>query len=244
MTVAHNMDVTMGKVQQWRPLELMQDPKITKVEFDDFIGVWENFVPGPFCDQCISWFESLLNKTGSFVGPDDFTFGEKPDPDDQTRFDDNIMNGAVQYGSNLTRKDVSVLTNYVNQGMTYQANQFLKSCMIHYMSEYGQLKNVPMVSGDVKMQKTGPAGGYHQWHYENSAASHAQREVTWMLYLNDIPEGEGGETEFLYQKRRIRPTKGTMVFFPAGMTHVHKGNTLFNGDKYILTGWYIKTALL
>jgi hypothetical protein len=241
MAVAHNADPTVGKVQQWRPLELMQDPNITKSDFSDFIGVWENFVPAPFCDQCIGWFENLLNKRGSFVGPEDFSFGDKGDQQEQ--FDDHFMNGATQYGSNMTRKDVSVLANYVNQGMTYQVNQFLKSCMVHYMAEFGQLKNVPMISADVKMQKTQPTGGYHQWHYENSAASHACREVTWMIYLNDIPEGEGGETEFLYQKRRIRPTKGTVVFFPAGMTHVHKGNTLFNGDKYILTGWYIKTAL-
>ena len=110
------------------------------------------------------------------------------------------MHGATQYGSNMTRKDVSVLANYVNQSMTYQVNQFLKSCMVHYMAEFGQLKNVPMISGDVKMQKTQPTGGYHQWHYENSAASHAQREVTWMIYLNDIPEGDGGETEFCIRR--------------------------------------------
>ena len=115
---------------------------------------------------------------------------------------------------------------------------------MHYVSEFGQLKNVPLISPDVKMQKTEPAGGYHQWHYENSAASHAQREVTWMIYLNDVPPENGGETEFLYQRRRIHPTAGTVVFFPAGMTHVHKGNTLLNGDKYILTGWYVKTHLL
>ena len=62
-----------------------------------------------------------------------------------------------------------------------------------------------------------------------------------MIYLNDVPDGEG-ETEFLYQRRRIKPTKGTVVIFPAGYTHVHKGNTMFTTDKYILTGWYIKTA--
>ena len=60
MAVAHNADPTVGKVQQWRPLELMQDPNITKSDFSDFIGVWENFVPAPFCDQCIGWFENLL----------------------------------------------------------------------------------------------------------------------------------------------------------------------------------------
>ena len=40
----------------------------------------------------------------------------------------------------------------------------------------------------------------------------AARELVWMIYLNDIEEG--GETEFMYQKRRIKPTQGTMVIFP------------------------------
>ena len=115
--------------------------------------------------------------------------------------------------------------------------------MKHYIHKYQSLKHTGLVSTDIKFQKTPPGGGYHLWHHENADLAHAPRELVWMIYLNDVEEGEGGETEFLYQKRRIRPTKGTVVFFPAGMTHVHKGNTLFNGDKYILTGWYIKTAL-
>lgn len=71
--------------------------------------------------------------------------------------------------------------------------------------------------------------------------SHAMRELTWMIYLNDMPDGDG-ETEFLYQRRRIKPTAGTVVIWPAGYTHVHKGNTVFSQDKYILTGWYIKNT--
>jgi hypothetical protein len=230
------------KVQEWRPLELMMNEQITKASFDDFIGVWDNFVPEPFCDKCIAWFEHVMNGNSSSVDFEELErdFGSKTDTE---YVDEFKMDGHIQYGSNLYRKDLSLLANYCNDGLSYQVNQFLKSCLKHYISEYGQLKNVPMLSSDIKMQKTLPQGGYHQWHYENSAASHACREVTWMIYLNDVPDGEGGETEFLYQKRRIRPTKGTVVYFPAGMTHVHKGNTLFNGDKYILTGWYIKTAL-
>ena len=62
-----------------------------------------------------------------------------------------------------------------------------------------------------------------------------------MIYLNDIEEG--GETEYQYQLRRIKPTTGTVVMFPAGMTHVHKGNLVMGQEnKYIVTGWYIKSG--
>jgi hypothetical protein len=60
-----------------------------------------------------------------------------------------------------------------------------------------------------------------------------------MIYLNDMPDGEA-ETEFFHQRRRIKPTAGTVVIWPAGFTHTHKGNTVLTQDKYILTGWYIK----
>ena len=41
----------MTGIPDYRPLELMLDPNITKVEFKDFIGVWPNFMPKPLCDS-------------------------------------------------------------------------------------------------------------------------------------------------------------------------------------------------
>jgi hypothetical protein len=61
------------------------------------------------------------------------------------------------------------------------------------------------------------------------------RVAVYTVYLNDIEEG--GETEFLYQLKRLKPKKGTICIFPAGYTHVHRGNTPFLGEKYIVTGW-------
>jgi hypothetical protein len=93
---------------------------------------------------------------------------------------------------------------------------------------------------NLKIQRTLPLGGYHYWHYENASGQYTYaRELVWMVYLNTMPPNEA-ETEFLYQKMRIRPTKGTVVFFPAGMTHVHRGLTVYSEPKYIATGWYYK----
>lgn len=210
-------------IQEYRPMDLMWDKKITKYEFNDFIGKWDGFVTKPLCKDLINYFNSTL-ETGS-NGTQEVEF----------------VKGEEQYVSGMNRKDISMMLNYSNEGLSYQVNQFLKSCILHYVEEYSQLKTIGLVSTDLKMQKTCPGGGYHLWHYENGAASHSMRELAWMVYLNDVPEGEG-ETEFMYQKRRINPTQGTVVIWPAGMTHVHKGNTVFTTDKYILTGWYIKTG--
>jgi hypothetical protein len=53
--------------------------------------------------------------------------------------------------------------------------------------------------------------------------------------LNTVKEG--GETEFLYYKKRINPIEGRLVIWPAGFTHTHRGNPPLSNDKYIITGW-------
>jgi len=55
------------------------------------------------------------------------------------------------------------------------------------------------------------------------------------VFLNDVDEG--GETEFLYQNKRIAPKKGRMVIWPSSFTHTHRGNPPLSGSKYIITGW-------
>lgn len=217
-------------VQLYRPLELMQDERITKFEFNDFIGKWDNFVPKHFCNKLIEYFEEIYSK-GCFIS----SSAEMNEEIDYNQ----VLRSEDFYGGSMHRKDYSLLLNYVDCAYTYQVNQFLRSCALHYIEKYPQLKQTSLVSTDVKMQKTPPEGGYHLWHYENSSMDHAMRELTWMIYLNDMPDGEG-ETEFMYQKLRIKPTAGTVLIWPAGYTHVHKGNTVFTTNKYILTGWYIK----
>ena len=39
-------------------------------------------------------------------------------------------------------------------------------------------------------------------------------------------------------KRRLKPKKGTAVFFPSSYTHTHRGNPPLSNTKYIATGWY------
>ena len=88
---------------------------------------------------------------------------------------------------------------------------------------------------DVKIQKTTPSEGYHVWHCEHGDIQSSTRVILVMLYLNDVEEG--GETEFLYQSRRIEPKMGRLVFCPAFFTHTHRGNPPLRGSKYMMNGW-------
>jgi hypothetical protein len=84
-------------------------------------------------------------------------------------------------------------------------------------------------------------GGYPRWHCESSprldGGESLHRHLLWTIYLND--RFEEGETEFLYQARKIRPRTGSLLIAPAAFTHTHRGNRPRGGDKYIATSWIL-----
>jgi hypothetical protein len=83
----------------------------------------------------------------------------------------------------------------------------LAACYDEYSTKYSILRENGNIRASVmKMQRTGPGGGYHVWHGEQGPGTHANRVVVYMVYLNTL-ERDGGETEFLYQRARIAPRK-------------------------------------
>jgi hypothetical protein len=84
-------------------------------------------------------------------------------------------------------------------------------------------------------------GNYKYWHSEifpqqgHNDALH--RTLLILIYLNDVDEG--GETEFYYQNKSIRPKAGSMIIAPCGFTHTHRGNIPKSSNKYVLTSWVL-----
>jgi hypothetical protein len=105
-----------------------------------------------------------------------------------------------------------------------------------YMNYFG-------ISGYLKTNEAGtniqyyPAkeGGFFRYHYERGSLQDTNRQVVFMTYLNDIEEG--GETEFLFQKIKVKPKKGLTVLWPSDFTHTHRGLPC-NFEKWIVTGWF------
>ena len=106
---------------------------------------------------------------------------------------------------------------------------------MYIQNECPFLQQNTFVSSVTLIQKTEPTQGYHSFHTENTTYDLYCRSMAWMTYLNDVKEG--GETEFLYQKMKVKPKKGTTLIWPGGYTHMHRGNPPME-DKYIATGWY------
>lgn len=96
--------------------------------------------------------------------------------------------------------------------------------------------------GAINLQKyLADVGGYPYWHCEHypkdDTAETLHRTLLWTIYLN---EGFAeGETEFVYQKRRIVPRTGSLLIAPTAFTHTHRGNRPSGGDKYIATSWVL-----
>jgi hypothetical protein len=59
----------------------------------------------------------------------------------------------------------------------------------------------------------------------------------WTVYLND--GFEAGETEFLFQDRKVAPRTGDLMIAPTAFTHTHRGNRPRGGDKFIATSWIL-----
>jgi hypothetical protein len=190
--------------------------------FNDFIGLYEDVLTQEQCDSIINYFENCneLNLTQSRqeseVGVD------KTRKDDLTLFHE------------FTKPHEIVLLTYPHLPLILDAINY---CYSLYSKEYDILNSVSSISNSpgLRIQKTKPGQGYHVWHYEQSTVINGARLLAWTIYLNDVEEG--GETEFLYQKRRIYPKRGSIVIWPSGFTHTHRGNPPLSGDKYIATSW-------
>jgi hypothetical protein len=97
--------------------------------------------------------------------------------------------------------------------------------------------------GTINLQKYfADSGAYPYWHCElhpdqEDQAESLHRVVLWTIYLND--DFREGETEFLYQHRKIVPRTGSLLIAPTAFTHTHRGNMPKGGDKYIATSWVL-----
>ena len=209
------------------PMDLMGD----KGKFDDFIGVWDNFVPSAFCNDLINFFQTWQKQAL-------ITNEERDMPlTNPYANEPHAMPGDSQFKTrSLGRNDLGCMLDSLNGGLSAQVNQYLQATLNHYCTVYDSLGSVPLTSWHVKMQQTPEGGGYHVFHHEDGSYNETMRTATWMIYLNE--DFEGGETEFFYQKRRIKPTTGTVVIWPAGYTHTHRGNLVLKGTKYIVRGWF------
>ena len=202
-----------------------------KIEYKDFIGIYQDVYPAGYCNHVITDFERMAD-TGAGRNRQQSENASKHDKDDLHIFLDvksHPMCPFVQTVDGI--KTIKNVDDVFFEG--------LQHCFDQYTSKYSILKKFPLNAYSVKIQRTSPGGGYHIFHCERNKGSMDNRVLVYMLYLNSLKTGDGGETEFLYQKTRIETKENCVIIWPADFTHTHRGNLVIGDDyKYVITGWF------
>lgn len=193
----------------------------------DFIGVYEKAFPLSVCNGIIDYFKR--SEELNLIATD---ARKKQQGQDRHLIDDSSCDLGVTHNiQNLSTISKELLPKFT---------EGLFKCWNDYCDTFTVLEptsiNSHVHSPWCKLQRSTIGQGYHQFHFENGGLGVCHRLATWILYLNKVEEG--GETEFLYYPRRVKPEAGTLVIFPAGYTHTHRGNQPLSGVKFIATGWF------
>lgn len=216
----------------------------------DFIEVYDGAISREVCEVLIRRFEAsshlVPGRTGHGVEPRkkdslDITISTHLEWRDAVRgFHENVYQHLVHY----MNKYRALLAGAQSYTIPHPVTGLPTELGLHNFDEVGVPHLQPLVRcayriGQINLQKYFRGrGGYHHWHSEIYPEADAlERVLLFQYYLNDV--AEGGETEFLYQGRRIVPQAGRLIIAPAGFTHTHKGHVPLSGDKLIATSWVL-----
>ncbi|MGB0495347.1 MAG: 2OG-Fe(II) oxygenase [Kangiellaceae bacterium] len=221
----------------------------------NFILEFRNALAPDYCDQLIQKFEKFPHKedgrTGAGVDKekkdslDCFISNHQEWQNDCNILAQAVLNATVEYAKRFP----FLVTGAVSTGILDPKTKLTRT-LSH--EDIGALNN-QQIQGIIKtifrldsinMQRyTKGKGGYHHWHSEHfphpsePTQKSLHRVLLWLVYLNDIEEG--GETEFFYQKAKVKPKKGSLVLAPVNFTYTHRGCVPISSDKYVLASWLL-----
>jgi hypothetical protein len=220
---------------------------------DDFIEVYPDAVPAAACRQMVAQFEASgqaapgRTSTGVDVAvknSSDITISGKPEwQAANALLQKAAFDGLKRYVKKYPFLLIGPLALRLPHPTTGEVMLLTADTFPQVTDEqFRQLLFTAFRPGAINLQKyLAGRGGYPHWHSEitprlgNPDTMH--RVLLFTVYLNDVPEA--GETEFVFQNRKIAPKTGSLLLAPAGFTHTHRGNTPVGGDKYIATSWIL-----
>ncbi|KFN43790.1 2OG-Fe(II) oxygenase [Arenimonas oryziterrae] len=219
----------------------------------DFIEVYENALSADVCAQLLGHFErsgqAVPGRVGAGVLPElkdsrDIGISGKPEwREAEAALNVAMFTGLLAYLRKYRHVLLAPLMVQTRDAQTGGLRR-LSEADFDTLSD-AQLSDIVrslLRPGTINLQRyTADQGGYPYWHCElypkDASADTLHRTLLWTIYLNDgFAEGE---TEFLYQQRKIVPKTGSLLIAPTAFTHTHRGNRPRGGDKYIATSWVL-----
>lgn len=176
---------------------------------DNFIGGWYLEDPA-VCDEIIAFHKASANKHEGRIG-------------------DGVNKQIKDSVDVYLEKEI--LAKYCNALVKVVDKYVEKYSFCNYYSPWG-------ITERIQIQHYKPAAGYHAWHTERTGviAPASHRHLVFLTYLNDI--SDAGETEFFYQKLKVKPEKGLTLVWGTDWMFTHRGIPSPSQDKYIITGWF------
>jgi hypothetical protein len=220
---------------------------------DDFIGIYDEALSAEQCAHILQRFESsdkvVRGRTGAGVDVAkkdswDLTITQHPEWQDVAGLmASTLRRHLAQYVDRYRAMVLGALSPMVAHPETGQP----VALSLDNFDDCGRPHLDALVQamyrcGQINLQKyLRGSGGYHHWHseiYPQSASCETlHRVLLFQYYLNDVEDG--GETEFLYQGRKVEAKRGRLIIAPAGFSHTHKGHVPHSGDKYVATSWVL-----
>ena len=215
---------------------------------DDFIEVYPDALDRTSCAAIVARFAASAEGQPGLVGgglyPDlkhshDLTISGRAEWQDvEQRINAAVMAGMRRY---LRRYPQALIAPLM---LTRTDGARLAAADLEQMPDapLGAIVAHAFRPGTINLQRYAAGeGGYPYWHcelYPRAADGETlHRHLLWTLYLNE--DFEDGETEFLFQRRRITPRTGSLLLAPTAYTHTHRGNRPRGGDKVIATSWVL-----
>ena len=219
----------------------------------DFIEVYDGVLTRESCAQLIASFEASGAATPGRVGggvlPElkdsrDIQISGKP----EWREAEAALNAAMFHGllAYLRRYRYALIAPLMLQIPDASTGERRRLAADDFDAlddaALGHIVRAVLRPGAINLQRySADRGGYPYWHCElypkDASCETLHRTLLWTIYLND--DFEAGETEFLYQQRKIIPRAGSLLIAPSAFTHTHRGNTPAGADKYIATSWLL-----
>tara|TARA_Y100000114_G_scaffold79389_1_gene73084 strand:+ start:34 stop:639 length:606 start_codon:yes stop_codon:yes gene_type:complete len=195
--------------------------------FKELIWIKENSLTEEFCKSVIDKFETDPYREAGKVNQNN----PRIDPSVKLTIDTGVTtNIAWKKEDEILYKALSIALDEYNDYLMKYGKESLpdNGCKLYPAQNY-RVKDT-----GYKVQKYEPNGYYH-WHHDWCLHNGWSRIFTYIWYLNTVKEEDGGWTEFV-DGTKIQPKVGSILFFPATWTYVHRGYTT-KVPKYLCNGW-------
>jgi len=132
-------------------------------------------------------------------------------------------------------RDLFRLESRLYQEQRFFIDKTIEEIYNKYKNEFTLDQDYSTITFNWKVHYT-PVGGYIDWHNDLGGKNDEawKRKIVFIIYLNDLDEGE---LKFKHFDTQIMPRAGRVLVMPTGWVWEHKADKLFE-EKYIITGFF------